>query len=88
MTSTIPPDREQCSEEMSNFDHVIDAGFAEKLRSGCVGKHHAWNFCGYVWFAEGAFHEEVWRHGAPREVVTAATLEELMDAVNEKYGDE
>ncbi len=72
---------------MTNFDHTIDDGFKEVLLDGYYGQHAAWNFCGYVWFAEG-FHEEVWRYNSPVEIITAASLPELMEAVNRKYGDD
>lgn len=74
-------------EGMINYDHSIDDGFEEKLRAGkCFGRHAGWNFNGRVWFAGGVFREEVWVFGAPKEVIEAPTLRELMDKVNEKYG--
>jgi hypothetical protein len=72
---------------MSNFDHTIDPGFEEALRRGdCWGRHAGWNFNGQVWFADGMFYEEVWVYRVPQEVISAPTLEELMDAVNDEYG--
>jgi hypothetical protein len=73
---------------MSNFDHSIDPGMDEDLRAGMRGEHTAWNFHGQVWYdpAEGAFKEEVSVHKAVRGVLSAPTLEELMDEVNAEYG--
>jgi len=74
---------------MSNCDHQIDEGAAEALQSdpGRVrGEHTAWNFWGAIYYADGQFHEEVWVHHSPRETVSAATLKELMRAVNDRYG--
>lgn len=72
---------------MSNFDHSIDDGLEDALRAGGVfGRHAAWNFNGKVWFADGLFHEEVWRYHAPVGTHSAATLPELMQIVNDEYG--
>lgn len=74
---------------MSNFDHTIDEGFAEALMAepGRVfGAHAGWEFYGYVWFSDGQFHEEIWRHGSPREIMSAPTCAELMEAVCEEWG--
>jgi hypothetical protein len=74
---------------MSNMDGVIDEGFPEALQAQpgeVCGQHSAMNFCGYVWFADGKFHEEVWMYGSPISTLTADTLPELMNLVNGKYG--
>lgn len=74
---------------MSNFDHRIDDGLAEALRAepGKVCAHHsAWDFCGYTYYVDGEFHTQVWVYGTPRETISAATLEDLMKATNDKYG--
>jgi hypothetical protein len=76
---------------MSNFDHEIDEGFAEALKAlpGKVfGRHAGWEFNGRCWFADGKFHEEVWRYGSLRALVSADTLPELMSAVNADWGSE
>jgi len=72
---------------MSNFDHSIDEGLDDALRAGGVfGRHAAWNFNGRVWFSGGLFYEEVWCYGKPIGQHSAATLPELMQVVNDKYG--
>lgn len=74
---------------MSNMDGSIDDGLAEALKqqAGSVyAQHAAWNFCGYVWYENGMFHEEVWVYNAPRTVINADTLQELMSDVNAEYG--
>jgi hypothetical protein len=74
---------------ITNYDHTIAPGLAEALRhepGQVYGCHTAWDFYGLVWFADGRFHEEVWVLGAPEEVLSAPTLEALMEAVNAKYG--
>lgn len=74
---------------MSNFDHVIDDGFADALQGGKVyGRHAAWNFNGTVWWDGKQFAEEVWVYRVPRDVLRADTLEELMEEVNDRYGSE
>ena len=78
-------------QEMSNFDSSIDDGMSEALMSepGMVfGYHSAWNFNGKVYYEEGKYHEEVWVYHELKEIISAETLEELMEEVNLKYGDE
>ena len=84
-----PDGLEECDLGMSNFDHSIDEGFEKALRTRRVyGQHSGWNFCGYAWFADGQFHEDVWHYNEYRETFTAASLPELMEAVNNEWGDE
>ena len=84
---THKPDWPDCGLGMTNFDLSIDDGLEEKLKSGkFVATHSAWNFCGYVWFQAGKFHEQVWQWNSPREILSADNLQTLMNEVNEKYG--
>lgn len=73
---------------MSNFDHTVDPGMEDDLRTGMRGQHTAWNFHGQVWYdADGGwFTEEVSVHKAVRAILSAPTLEELMREVNDEYG--
>lgn len=72
---------------MSNFDHTVDQGFAEALQGGKVyGRHAAWDFNGIVWWDGEKFAEEVWVYRSPAEVMRADSLEELMEAVSNRYG--
>ena len=72
---------------MSNCDHTIDRGLAKRLRGGRVfAQHSAWNFCGYVWFENGQYHEEVMVHHQYQETIHAKSLKELMQKVNDIYG--
>jgi len=74
---------------MSNCDHEIDEGFDEALRarpSEVYGRHAGWNFNGFVWFESGLFHEQVWCYRVPQKEISAPTLRELMEAVNEEFG--
>ena len=81
----------EIDEHMSNCDHTIDDGMAEQLRAApgrVYSRHAGWNFNGKVWFEDGLFREEVWIYHRPRETISAKSLRELMDAVNERYGSE
>jgi hypothetical protein len=74
---------------MTNFDHSIDEGLEEELRTGKkYGTHTAWNFCGYVWFQDEKFHEEVWHYNEYQETYSADSLRELMEDVNMEWGSE
>ncbi len=58
-----PSNLEECTFSMSNFDHSIDGELEGALRTSRVyAQHAAWDFCGYVWFADGQFHEDVWQY--------------------------
>ena len=86
-----PDDMHELSTGMSNFDHGIDDSFEAELRTRearVFGRHAALEFNGLVWFEKGQFHELVFRYGTAEELISASTLEELMDEVNEKWGDE
>ena len=73
---------------MTNFDGSIDEGLEEALRKEkCFGRHTGWNFNGRVWW-DDEFYEEVWVFGSPQEIMSAETLEKLMEQVNRKYGDD
>ena len=84
-----PSNLEECTFSMSNFDHSIDGELEGALRTSRVyAQHAAWDFCGYVWFADGQFHEDVWQYNAYTETFTADSLPELMQAVNAEWGDD
>lgn len=89
VVETLPADWAEIGLGMSNFDHKIDDGLDQALRAGGVwGRHAAWEFNGRVWFANGRFHEQVWRHRSPVATVTADTLPELMTEVNARWGND
>ncbi len=74
---------------MSNYDHSIDQGFEEALRSNpdaAYGSHNAWDFYGEVYFKDSKFHEDVYQYRDYQETISADSLGELMAAVNSKYG--
>ena len=71
---------------MSNFDHTIDKGMDEDLRNGMRSIHAGWNFHGDVWFESGQFHEAVRQYHAHVDTVSANSLTELMQDINERYG--
>lgn len=77
---------------MSNCDHSIDDGLAESLKEdgNNLATYYAWDFCGYVWWdsEKQQFICQVWRYNVPQEEIAADTLENLMDIVSVKYGEE
>lgn len=83
-----PPDEyDETALGMSNFDGSIDDGLAETLRANPVFARHAgWEFNGRVWWDGGVFREQVWRYHQPIATYSAATLRELMGAVNDAHG--
>jgi hypothetical protein len=76
---------------MSNCGHGIEEGLEGVLRAnpGTLWAGYAgWYFHGRVWFKDDLFHVEVWQHRQPVEVLTAATLQGIMDVTCAEYGPE
>jgi hypothetical protein len=72
---------------MRNLDRFVDEGVAAVLRENdLLAEHHAWDFCGAVWFADGRWHEVVRRYHQVVGSYCADTLPELMDLVSEAHG--
>ncbi len=72
---------------MSNFDHVIDPGFAEELQGNpYFGRHAGWSFNGLVWWDGEMFCEQAWCYRAIVATYRATTLELLMEIVNDEHG--
>lgn len=75
---------------MSNFNHEIHWPVAKRLIDEKVYAQYAgWNFCGYVWWDADAdtYRCEVWRWNRPVETLSG-TLEDIMDEVCARYGDD
>lgn len=72
---------------MSNLGLKIDEGLEDLLRAEkvCV-RHAAWNFSGRVWWDGERFLEQVWVHHSPVATISAASLEDLMSEVNDRFG--
>jgi hypothetical protein len=73
---------------MTNYDRSIDEGLADDLRAGMRAFHSAWDFNGQVWYDpdEDVFKEDVWVYHAKVATRSAATLEDLMQVVNDEFG--
>ncbi len=72
---------------MTNLYHSIDRSVAEEPIGGsCFSQHSAWDFCRYVWWDGKEFNEEVWVYGSHVDTISESNLEDLMRAVNDKYG--
>lgn len=72
---------------LCNFDHSIEPGSEEKLRSGkYVGWYTGWNFCGRVWYENGKFYCQVRRYHSHIATLESKTLAGIMDVVSEKFG--
>jgi len=87
--TVIPDDWRLIEPKMSNFDGSIDDGLEEALKEpGTYSEHAAWDHHGKVWWdaEEGVFKEEVWQYKVPVAVLSAPTLQELRETVNEEYG--
>lgn len=77
----------EIDEIMSNFDNEINREVEKTLKSGSYfAQHSAWDFCGYVWWDDNKFKEEVWFYGAHVCTHVAESLEELKESVNNEHG--
>ena len=73
----------------SNFDHRVVESIKELVAAGAhYGTHTAYDHFGVIWCENGRWFEEVQRFHRIVKVVDAATLEELVQVVNEEFGDE
>ena len=72
---------------MSNGDHEINHEVERLIKGGTHWSDYpGWNFCGYVWFADGKFKCQInhcHRHVATLE---AETLQEIMDEASLTWG--
>lgn len=88
----IPGNYKEYSEAvMSNFDHEINESIAKKLKKENIYSQYAgWNFCGYVWWNRKIkkWCCEVWQYRSHVETITANTLNEIMEDVSNKYGND
>ena len=83
----VPENYSEIDLEMSNFDHEIDEGFEEALvEKETFGRHAAWDFNGLVYHKDDQFHEDVWRYHSFIKTISAPSLSELMEKVNDQYG--
>lgn len=83
-----PPDWPMLDDDiMSNFDHEVDQAVAQKLRDEKVlAPYPGWDFWACCWFSKGQFHAAVNTYRVHRATISAATPEELMKAVSDKFG--
>ncbi len=72
---------------MRNLDGFIDEDVAAILRENeLLAEHHAWDFCGTVWFADGRWHEIVRVHHKVVASYSADTLPKLMELASAQHG--
>ncbi len=84
---TSPIDFKEIEMLMSNFDHTIDEGLSEKLKSGkFTAEYCAWKFHGMVWFEDSKFHCMIKKYTKHIDTIIENTLEEIMETACSKYG--
>lgn len=73
---------------MSNFDHEVQDGTSEAIADGQhMTSYPGYDFHAYVYLgAEGVYVADVHRYRVHEEFVTAATLEDLMEEVSDRWG--
>lgn len=82
----VPENFNYIGDVMSNFDHAIESGMENKLKSDKLyGDYAGWNFHGQVWF-DKVFKCQVMVYGSHSATIEAGTLKVLMDKVSTEYG--
>ena len=85
---TMPDGLEDIGDMYSNFDHILQNGAEEAVQEGDkYFTHPAWNHYGYVWFADGMFHEMVKQRGTHVATISDESLKQVLAEVNDTYGD-
>lgn len=88
---TIPEEYENLGDVMSNFDHQIDRKVEARLRKSLAwATYSGWNFNGRVWWdlESEQWACEVWQYHSHVETVYGETLDEIMEQICAKYGDD
>jgi hypothetical protein len=66
---------------------VIDDGLESILREVPVlARHSGWQFHGYVWWSGEEYRELVYQKGKRVASITAPTLCDLLEKVNDRFG--
>jgi len=83
-----PDGYEHIGSVMTNYDHSIEDGAEEKLKSGqFYGDYAGWNFFGQaVWWTGERFACMVYCYGGHVDTIYAQSLVGLMEAVSAEYG--
>lgn len=88
---TTRPDNMEKTEDSvySNIDHKLDKEVKQLLLDNpgkLYAQHDAWDFCGYIWFKDGTWYEEIWRYHSLREVIQGPTVEGIIEDAILRYG--
>ena len=85
----VPKNRIYCDITISNANHgLIPDGLEATLKGGGFKTtHYAWDFFGIIWFADGQFYEKVMQYGRHVGSFSADSLHDLVQKVNDEYGD-
>jgi glutathione peroxidase-family protein len=73
----------------SNLDHELNQEIVTILKNNegkLYAQHAAWNFCGYIWFKDGKWHEQVLRYHIVVNELSDTDIESLIDEANSLYG--
>lgn len=72
----------------SNFDYEEPLELTDLLMAdpNAYANHPAWDHHGYMYFRDGQFHEDLWKHNVYRKTVSGATLREVFVSVNQQFG--
>ena len=82
----VPEEFSHIGDVMSNFDHTVEDGMDERLKSGKLcGDYAGWNFHGTVWF-DKVFKCQVMVYGCHHATIEADSLKGLMEAVSNEFG--
>jgi hypothetical protein len=85
----LPEELKCIGDVMSNFDHEIESGAADRLKKGKVyGEYPAVEFFAKVWWDGNVFCAEIMRYCSHVDTLEADTLDEIMSQASSRYGSE
>jgi hypothetical protein len=83
----LPEGYKDIGDIMSNFDHQIEPGAEEQLKTGQnYGSYPGWNFHGTVWWDGKKFNCKIMQYGSHTNTLEGDTLELIMEQACDKYG--
>lgn len=86
---TRPQELEKYGTIMSNFDHEIEKGAEENLKSNNIyGDYSGWDFHGTVWFDKinKVFKCQVMQYRSHMATIEGDNLSDIMKEVSDRFG--
>ena len=72
----------------TNFDHDKHALENELVEANgdAYAQHSAYDFCGYIYYKNGVFYEEIWQYNSKVNLMRNNNMEALIFEACDNYG--